>query len=84
MANGPSVALRRGRDPSGYTATCEPTITVRAFGSPKCSIGLFALRAIMMNRRLRQRFIPGVSVGVIVMRDMKEACSRSRLRSSRR
>ena len=37
-----------------------------------------------MNRFFRQRRMPGSSVGVIVIRETKyEACSRSRLRSSR-
>ena len=58
-------------NPNGQSATWEPMITVRSAGSPKWSIALDALRAIAMNRFLRQRCIPGASVGVIVIRETK-------------
>ena len=63
---------RRGAgNPNDQSATWEPMITVRSPGSPKWSIGLDALRAIAMNRFLRQRCMPGASVGVIVIREAK-------------
>ena len=55
----------------GQSATCEPMITVRSPGSPKWSMALAALRAMAMNRLLRQRCMPGSSVGVIVIRETK-------------
>ena len=53
------------------SATSAPIITVRLLGSPKWLIGLDALRAMAMNSCLRQRCIPGSSVGVIVIRETK-------------
>ena len=58
-------------NPNGQSATWEPMMTVRSAGSPKWSIALDALRAIAMNRFLRQRCMPGASVGVIVIRETK-------------
>ena len=55
----------------GQSATCEPRMTVRSVGSPKCSIAVDALRAMAMNRLLRQCCMPGASVGVMVMRETK-------------
>ncbi len=53
------------------SATWDPTISVRSLGRPKWSIGLDALRATAMNNCFRQRWIPGVSVGVIAIRETK-------------
>ena len=47
------------------TATWEPMITVRSHGSPKCSIGLDELRAIVDEQPLAPRRIPGASVWAI-------------------
>ena len=44
---------RPGAAAARQSATCEPMITVRSPGSPKCSIGLAALRAITMKSFLR-------------------------------
>ena len=44
-------------------------MTVRSGGSPNCSIGLAALRAMVMNSALRQRFMPGAGVAVIIIRE---------------
>ena len=56
---------------AGQSATWEPIITVRFAGNPKWSIGLDALRAIAMNRCLRQRCMLGASVGAMVIRETK-------------
>src|SRR4051794_22774346 len=45
--------------------------TVRSSGRPKYATGLLELRAMPMNSFLRQRGMPGASVGMIVMRDRK-------------
>ena len=48
-----------------------PTVAVRSPGSRKASIGLAELRAISMNRLLRQRPHARIVVGVIVIRETK-------------
>ena len=48
-----------------------PTVAVRSTGRRKVSIGLAALRAMIMNSSLRHRFMPEWSVGVIVIRETK-------------
>ena len=52
-------------------ATSAPIMTVRFLGSPKWLIGLDALRAMAMKSCLRQRCIPGASLGVIAIRETK-------------
>ena len=73
IAAGPRAANRGLGVPAvaAQSATCEPMITVRLPGRPKCSIGLAALRAIAMKSFLRHVFIPGAAVGVIVIRETK-------------
>ena len=68
----PGVRLSLRRVQRGLTsATCEPMITVRSGGSPKCSIGLAALRAIVMNSFSRTARSGLVLLDVIEMRETK-------------
>ena len=57
--------------PRGQSAIWDPIVTVRSLGSPKCSMGLAAFRAIAMNSPLRQARSGRAEVGVMVMRDTK-------------
>jgi hypothetical protein len=77
----PERAARRGSGRSSYdsaqssqrgqSAIWDPIRTVRSLGSPKWSMGLAALRAIVMKRPLRQARSGRAGVGVMVMRETK-------------
>ena len=55
----------------GHSSMWEPIVTVRSSGRPKYSTGLAELREIATNSFLRQRAMPGLSVGTIVICDRK-------------